>query len=68
LNPVLERPALETETFDPCDVHLKATDLPPHPRRVGLRWFNLALREIDTRRHQLARTHWKKIWLSIPAD
>jgi hypothetical protein len=33
-----------------------------------LRWLKATIRTIDSRRDDLERTHWKKIWRSMVED
>jgi hypothetical protein len=72
MNTLLEAPAHEAETVDlrPGDVGVvrKANGSPPNQGRSELRWLKATVRTIDSRRDNLERTHWKKIWRSTVED
>jgi hypothetical protein len=72
MNTLLEAPAHEAETVDlrPDDVGVvrKANGSPPNQGRSEWRWLKATVRTIDSRRDDLERTHWKKIWRSTVED
>ena len=72
MNTLLEAPAHETETVDlrrdDVGVVRKAKGSPPNQGRFKLRWLKAVVRTIDSRRDDLERTHWKKVWRSMFAD
>ena len=68
-----EAPAQEVETVGPghddLRVVLEANGTPPpdHDSLVLL-WLKARARTIDFRHHELARTHWRKVWRSMAQD
>ena len=72
MNTLLEAPAHEAETVDPRDddagVVRKANGSPPNQGRSELRWLKAIVRTIDSRRDNLERMHWKKVWRSMVKD
>lgn len=72
MNTLLEAPAHEAETAglrpDDAGVVRKANGSPPNQGRSELRWLKATIRTIDSRRDDLERTHWKKIWRSMVED
>jgi len=72
MNTLLEAPAHEAETaglrHDDAGVVRKAKGSPTNQGRSELRWLKAIVRTIDSRRDDLERMHWKKVWRSMVED
>lgn len=69
MNTLLESRFHQADTMDfRCDdvwFVRKAKRRSPDQRRSGLRSLKASVRSIESRRDDLARTHWKKVWHSM---
>ncbi len=72
MNTLLEAPAHEAETVDlrhdDVGVARKACRISLNQGRSELRWLKATVRTIDSRRDDLERMHWKKVWRSMVED
>jgi hypothetical protein len=46
----------------------KANGIIPNQGCSKLRWLDVTVRTIDSRRDDLELTHWKKVWRSVVED
>ena len=46
----------------------KANGKVPHQDRFKLRWLDVTVRTINSRRDALELTHWKKVWRPVVED
>jgi hypothetical protein len=72
MNALPDTLAPEAETVDLCRddfaVARKAKGSSPDQGWPKLRWSKATVRTIDSRRDDLERTHWKKVWRSMVED
>jgi hypothetical protein len=65
----LEAPADKVETVDVVDndieVIRKAIGSPPDQDSPVPLWLKARARTVNFRHHELAQTHWKKVWRSM---
>ena len=66
MNKPLDTRAHESETADlqrePVRIRREANGNVPHQDRFKLRWLDVTVRTINSRRDALELTHWKKVW------
>lgn len=69
MNDLLEICSNRSETVDLCNddfaVVQKANGSPANKSRSWTRWLKATVQTIDSRRDELERTHWKKVWRSM---
>lgn len=53
---------------EPVRIVRKANGSLPDQGRPTLRWLDVTVRTIDSRRDNLELTHWKKVWRSVTED
>jgi hypothetical protein len=69
MNDLLEICSDRSKAVDLCNddfaVVRKANGSPAHKGRSWTRWLKATVQPIDSRRDELERTHWKKVWRSM---
>jgi hypothetical protein len=72
MNTLLEARSRKAETVGLCPddpgAFQKANGGPPTQGDSERRWLRATVRTADSRRDDLQRTHWKKVWRSIDED
>jgi hypothetical protein len=69
MNTRLEALAREAGTVglrhDAVGIVRKACRISLNQGRSGLHWLKVTIRTVDSRRDDLERMHWKKVWRSL---
>jgi hypothetical protein len=68
LDPRAREPKPANRQREPVRIVRTANGGLPIQDRSKLRWLDVTVRMIDSRRGDLELTHWKKVWRSVVED